>query len=31
MAPQHRNSQPSQDDALDIVRAIKVMVSAMTQ
>ena len=31
MAPQRRNSQPSQGDAPDIVRAIEAMVVAMTQ
>jgi len=31
MAPQRRNSQSSQGDALDIARAIEAMVAAMTQ
>jgi len=31
MAPQRKNSQPSQGDAPDIARAIEVMMAAMTQ
>jgi len=31
MAPQHRNSQPSQGDTPDIARTIEAMVAAMTQ
>jgi len=31
MAPQRRNSQPSQGDAPDIARAIEAMVATMAQ
>ena len=31
MAPPHRNPQPPYDDASDIARAIKAMVTTLTQ